>query len=389
MNTKFYDYWHNDMQMNLQIKMILPCIFLILVPVAIQCETESNWYENHLKETVIPPYQTAITVLNDNVLNKLIEIDLENDNGELLVLANELCFTTEEICDRLKEATLANKRVSSEISVRIEELSDSVSRMENQTMELSKTLKQIQSNIENSQQLVQKAVEDLHEHQSHHDAAHRDYQEAQNALARARKCFRRRRKRFLGSWVNYVFPITNIPGVTETVCSVVNYQGIENAKHRVSVASQSLNEAQNKLARYRESLVNEHLNYRRTSLHFLNIHRLAEELNTELKKQRATQEIVANLDTQFKMIELHFKMLLDPSEKLRDIVNSLEAFEAVIDPLNAISEELSNANLLESVALTISANTTKEFNDKVALLSEKLPQLPHLEEQFKEHCNPM
>src|SRR4051812_25653820 len=99
-------------------------LFLLLFPVVIQSQNVSSWGELRLNGTVISPYRTAFILLNENVVDKLVNVDLVRADRSLPHRIDELYCTIKKVYSNLKQATSANDDLVRQIDIDVDQLVD-------------------------------------------------------------------------------------------------------------------------------------------------------------------------------------------------------------------------------------------------------------------------
>jgi chromosome segregation ATPase len=354
--------------------MILQNIFLLLLPLAIRCDDVTNWNKFGLSDTVIPPYRNALTLLNTDILDKLININSIRGNRQLSILAHELHCTAKEICTHLQQATTANDNLKHQIDLRIDQFSDSILKLETEKKQLQSTSTLLNANIARVQENIRHAQNEVHDKQQDLNAAQNDYYKAQEALDDAHYCVRRKRR---WAWFerNILEPLNTV-GVAlwRTGCSIVNSGGISNAEDRVSTSQNALNEANNRLTNYQNQLVVEGNNLAYIQSQLSNSNSRLVEQNRLLQQRQAEQKVAMTLAAQFRIIELHLDMVSTPSTKLIEELNMLVRFDTLINPLKNIYSELLSERLIEQDIFEVSLEKVQQVKKKLAWLEKKVFQ---------------
>jgi methyl-accepting chemotaxis protein len=137
--------------------MMFRYLVLFLLPLAMRGENVSSWGMLRLKNTVVSPYRMAFDLLNTDIVNKLMNVNLKHVNHSLSNLAYELRCTVEEIQRNLKQTTLANQIVIRQIDVHVDQLLDSILRLENETIEAKNVMHELNNTVENAREQVRLA----------------------------------------------------------------------------------------------------------------------------------------------------------------------------------------------------------------------------------------
>ncbi|CAF1426876.1 unnamed protein product [Didymodactylos carnosus] len=360
---------------------------LLLLPVLIQSEYVANQHDRRLKKTVIPPYQTAVTLLNNDIVGKLMNIHSIRGQRQLSTLSNGLYCTAQQIFTNLEQATSANDELKEELDSTTVELARRISQTEDEKKRIQQNFVALQGKISSLQNAIYIAERAVNDKEEDYRAAQRAHQQAEEALDDAHYCIRRKRR---WTWFerNILEPLNDVGvAVWRGACSIVNSGGISNAEHRVSVARTSLDEARNSLTNHRNQLsvaynVKTSVEYQLSSIN----HRLVIQ-NEYLEEQRAEHTLTIKLSVRFKEIKVHLNTISIPSEELLKELNMLIAFDDLIKPLNEIYKELSSEHLIEDETLKISPSQVKETTRKLKWLAKKLPLVDLLHNQLQRPCD--
>lgn len=340
-----------------------------------------------MKEKVVPPYRTAVTLLNEDILGKLRNIHRTHGQQQLATLSNELHCTAQQVVSNLEKATSANDELQEEMDSTTIELAYRISQTENEKKNIQQNLVELQGRISSLQNAIHLAERAVNDKEEDHRAAQHAHEQAKEALDDAHYCIPRRRR---WAWFerNIVEPLNDFGvSIWRGACGVVNSGGISNAEDRVSVARGSLNEARGALTNHQNQLSiayqeKANVEYQLSSIS----HRLTRQ-NAYLEEQRAEQKLTIKLAAQFKAIKVHLNTTLTSSEELAKELNMLAVFDDLIIPLNSIYDELLNENLIDDETLKISFSQVNETKRKLEWLANKLSSVDILHDQLRKPCN--
>ena len=160
------------------------------------------------------------------------------------------------------------------------------------------------------------------------------------------------------------------------VCNVVNRKGIQNAKDVRSAAGQTLDDAQRRLSTQQQQL-----NKRRGQLSDAQakrntVNQQRNSLNLDLSNLKSKDTIISSLAEQFAKISTHLATVVGSAEVLNNEIKRLLDFELVIEPLNALVQQMTQNGLMSSFGFEISADTIVTLTTFLNQINEKLASLP-------------
>lgn len=355
------------------------CCFA-LQPIQHVRATDASWYKNQIIDTVIPPFSEASTTLNDNIIQKLVEADVDSDETAIRALIDSLVCASRKVQKKLSIATKASEDIRNSIDHHITQLVISITDQERNVHESQNAVNQANNDIQHTQEQVRLAEVAVQDKQHAFNVAERDRQEAQDAVDRARLCGRRRRKRGFGKWWRKKVEKPFVNAVRQTVikpaCSVLNSGGIDNAKNRRALAERSLTEARQRLAEYQQSLAHQRNQYANAQTRLTEAQSQLNTLTAQLHEGRAKQVVITSLVKQLKDVEVYLNEVLDSSSVLKDAISQLVDFEHVIEPLNTISDQMATNIVMSPFTFKVSTEISSKMLTNLNLLAEKMPKMP-------------
>ncbi|CAF1463745.1 unnamed protein product [Adineta steineri] len=311
-------------------------------------------------ETVVPPYCTAYTTLNEHVVEKLLAVDIESDEAAIQALVNSLLCAAKNVRDQLHKATKATEQIRSSIDEQITQLVLSISSQEERVRQSQEAIQQANNNIQHSQHQLNLAQAAVHDSQNSVNSANHAVHEAEEAVRQARICgMGRRKKRGFFEELNPVRIFRNVIG--KPLCSVFNSGGIDNAKDRRALAHQNLHHANERLHTHQQNLITQRAQYDAAQAQHDAANIQLQSMTSALNEQRAKQSLVTSLTKQLKDVEVHLNKVLGSSTVLQDEMSQLIDFDLVIEPLNNIYDEMIKNNIMKSFGFAISAETANDI----------------------------
>jgi len=358
---------------------------VVLSSFIIQNRAESipdlSWYNQQVSKTVVPPYREAYVTLHEKIVQKLLNVNVDIDETEMKPFIQSLACGSRTVQQQLTSAADASEQIRVKVDADILTLTLSINVQENEVHQSQLAVNVALANIQSAQQQVNAAETAVRERETALQSAEHRLHEAEKEVEKARRCgVRRRRKRGFGRWWRkhvekpVVQAVRHV--VIKPVCSVVNSGGIDNAKSTRHMAAHTLNEARDRLNHFQQVLANQRNQHTQAqnALHAAN-HRL-QTLTNLLNEHKNKQQLMGHLVKRIRDVEIHVKEVLDSSVVLSTTISELVDFNLVIEPLNSISLEMINNQIMASFQYGISADMATTVKNNLNILNEKLPLMP-------------
>jgi hypothetical protein len=234
----------------------LQCCFQVQRGLSDQTVMTSSYFKQRMVETVVPPYRTAYTTLNEGIVQKLLAADTESDEATIRTVVNSLLCAAKNVRDQLHKATEASEQIRTTIDGQIIQLVLSISNQEERVRQSQEAVNQANGNIQHAQHQINMAEAAVRDSQHSLNVANHAVHEAHKAVEQARVCNMGRRKKCLfGGFFRKLNPVRifrNTMG--KPLCSVINSGGIDNAKGRRTLAEQHLHQTQQHLHSHQQNL---------------------------------------------------------------------------------------------------------------------------------------
>jgi hypothetical protein len=355
---------------------MLHYLFLLLFPIVIHCQNKSSSDILCLNDTVIPPYRTAFTLFNEMIVNKLISIDLTHVNNSSSNLADELYCTIQEIHSSLKQAISANDNLVRHIGVHVDRLTDSVSRLKNETVQVETTMFELNETIKNAQEQVRLA-------QQRSNGSERIFKEMMRVEydRAADRCKDSRSKPYPRNdrWKRFVIDrdfSCSPEYLMHAYRSSPSYPQVSGTRDR------NLDNLRTKKIQLEEKIVE----YKSAQSQAMNKPLQLAEVNLTLQQHRTTEGLATNLNTDFKLIDKRLQVISDPSKRLINVLRMMFNFKVFTEPLASVYKKLSSAQMIESIPVNITHQTINKLKHKLVWIAAKLPQVRYRQKQLGQSC---
>ncbi|CAF0778868.1 unnamed protein product [Adineta ricciae] len=356
--------------------MMFRYIVLFLLPIAIRCENASNSSStSELHILVISPFQHILSLFKSDIVNKLMNANHSSSN-----LPDELHCTVQEIQSSLQQTTLANQRLFDRAALRVSDVLESISRMENETKEAEILLNELNTTVETAKEDVRLAE----------IAAEKAVELFSYAIDTYRAIMYRNRDRDNGYERDYQFggysggnrfPFRTSGHSRGTKCHFdVRHDSLYKAN------AKAMHEANDKLKKQQMQSENELVKYRSMESQLRNISEQVMKLNTTLQEQQTIKIMAETLDEDFQMIANRLKPFSPSSKRLLDVLMYILDYQSIVERFNSAYNKLLTARMLDSADLELSREMMNKTKQKMIYLSAKLPQMRYRRKQFHRPC---
>jgi len=330
----------------------------------------TSYVKQQMSKTVLSPYYTAYTILNNEIVHKLLNIDSDSDETAVRILINSLICSSTNILNKLQTASKAIEEIVNTTDKHITQLLLDISNQEKHVYQSEQDVHQAQINLQHAQNQAIILQKSLHETQQSWNSANREVYYAYEEVAKARRCYIKQHK---GLWG---FIVRLFTGAAKPLCRIVNSAGITRAKKKRSITEEHLIHAYQRVQMYQENFASAQAHLIKTQMQMNIANTQLETTKTMLKEQRDQQQLTASLSKRLRTVEKHLANALGSSAVLQDEIANLIDYELVIEPLNTISNDMRQLNAIEWLGLNISTETSHQINVNLNKLIEILPKMP-------------
>jgi chromosome segregation ATPase len=350
--------------------MKLSALLLLLCPLAAM-GFDLEAYKQQYQSQVGAPYKYAVTVAAVNIVEFLANSPVPQTTAAAQQVVQQINAQTETLNVNLNIATQSSDAMRQQLDAELEQITAQASGVEQQLNANQQQLAQVNA------QIVQTDAQ-LADAQNQVNAATQSVQNADNALRGEEERLRKARESCIGKrrrkrgWIKKIIRKVTKP-VEKAICHVVNEGGIHNAKDAVNRARGDLAGQQQRLAQFqnqRAQLAQQQANLQQQRA---GIEAQKAQLQATLAQLHQARDSVGTVNVQLKQIVTHLATLLGRSQVLADVVRNLIDMETVINPLNAVADQV--------ISYTPNVDDVNYFNamkQKIAaslpIIQQKLPQ---------------
>jgi hypothetical protein len=370
-------------------------------------ELDSNEFKFVNDEELITTTEYASTVevtestpITDDVeMNVSSTVQTHEEDVRLADLVKKLRHGSNMVHELLKAASSGCEQMRTDLSTRIRVAAISISTQEAELHRLQSEIQGLVSAVHSAEEQAAFAEKVVREREATVENSERELREAEDQVEKARRCQRRRRRRFIGGWVkkhvqrpigkvvqagvanwqrHVERPVVHVvnEGIVKPVCSVVNMDGINRAKDARNTAKEGLNAARNRLSTQQQVLSNKRAQLSNVQIQQNAANERQRMLRLILTQMQTNFETIASLLEQFQVVNTHLTTVLGSSKTLRDEIKNLVDFELVIEPLKSLAEKMIKDQLMTSFNFEISARTIADVDRILDRLGDKLARFP-------------
>ncbi|CAF1432852.1 unnamed protein product [Didymodactylos carnosus] len=346
--------------------------YLLLYFNGVHFQDTTKWYENHMSTEVVPPYKHAYVVIQQQILNPLILADVEklkDDEAAVIQLAKHIHCAAKDVHDNLGKAVEASLNINQKIEqIQVQTVS-AMSVKEGEIRQLESNIHTTNAGIHSTGVQLSQAENDVRKKEHDVNVAAANWRQAEKDVRDARHCLS---KRFLGE-----LKIIWRKVIERPLCRIFNNGGINGAKDRRSDAGNALSLAERTAGHFRQQLHD--LRVRKTNFDtYLNglkarLHVLQSTRNELQQQQSHTSTVI----TQLKQAIQHLESFSSTSSVLVTILKRLVEFDILIQPLNAVYNEMLKSQIMAQFPDgQISAETIQQVKQSIEKLSVILRTMP-------------
>jgi peptidoglycan hydrolase CwlO-like protein len=383
------------------------CIILILFYGYI-CHGNEIWYQTEMSTYLVPPFQSVYTTLQNNILDKLLTIDsnsLTTNDGALTSFASNLHCEVEKLLKYLDVAVGASNNIRINVDRKLATISNDISVKESEIARTDGQIRDINSKIQAKRSQITAGEQSVRQAEGlaadAQNALHRAEQEVEDAKL-CSGLIGRRRKRFIGNLWNSIQtsvlkPIESaantaggaiqsaintaggaiVDNIVKPVCSVINFQQLDNARRNVENKKNDLSSFRNQVQTLKNdlnSLQNDLVKYDAQSY---NLNYQLNQLKNSLIALPNEQHIILSINQKLTDVVSHIRTLLGGSTSFLDAMTIVSDFQSVVKPLNTIYDELQQNQFMVSFNPgKISMAQTNQAKISLQALIASIPSTP-------------
>jgi hypothetical protein len=339
----------------------LICFYFIICIGWVQGEMKyqsytDTWYQTWINNSVVSPFLTAYTTLNNKIIKKLMLSIPNSDEKTIKSLVNLLKCRFETVHTQLRRANDANVHIRNSLQHQENILLRRINSQEKLVRSKEKDVNETKISLENVENQIKVAELAKNDYQRSLNTAEHNVQTAQNAVDRSNKCRRRRRKkRFL------------------SLCGLLNWSGSKNAHERLSLTMHNKHSAQHRLTVQQQSLTSQRFRHKVAESQLKTATSQLHIFQSKLNQTRILFKLISSLTHRFKIVETYVTEILGSSTVFKDQLMNLIDFENVIDPLNNIYEEMiDNKLIIFNNNIDISTETIYPINKNLEKVKETI-----------------
>lgn len=366
------------------------CIFLVLLYGYI-CHGSEIWYQTEMSTYLVPPFQNAYTTLQNNILNQLLTADSHSttmNEGAVTSLSSNLYCAVEKLLQYLDTSVTASSNIRNKVDYKLMTITNDIAAKENEIARIDSQVQDTNAKIRAKQSQINSAEQSMRQ-------AERSVADAEDALRRAEQEVEDaklcaglfgRRKRFLGNLWNSIQtsvlkPIESavntagnaiesavntagnaigsavntaggaiIENVVKPVCSVINFQQVDNAGRNVESKKNELSFFRNQVQTFKNELNSIQSDLAVFNAQLFNLNYQLNQLKSSLIALPNEQHIILLINQKLTDLIAYTKKRLSASASFFDAMTAIVDFESIVQPLNAIYDELERNQFMQPLS---------------------------------------
>lgn len=369
---------------------------VLMFTLACICHTSEIWYQADISTHLVPSFHRVYKTMQQDITNKLLTIDsklLTTNHAAMASFSSGLHCEVQKLIQNID----ASVTVSSDIRVKVEDklknITEDISTKESEIARVETQIRSTSASIQAKQSQLTTAEESVKQSEASVLNAQNELVSAEKEVEAAKLCagLFGRRKRFLDNLWNpmdlfFIKPMEFamntaggllVNGVVKPVCSVINFQKVDNAKKNVESKKNELAFFRNLVETYKNdlnSIQNDLIAY---NAKLQNLNYELNQLKSSLAEIPEEQHIIVFIDQKLSNIASYIRTLFHKSVSFIDVINKVIDFEYMIKPLNAVYDELKQNQFMAAINFDkVSAVQINQAKTKLQALASTQSTLP-------------
>ncbi|CAF1082858.1 unnamed protein product [Adineta ricciae] len=385
------------------------------------CHTSDIWYQADMSTTLVPPFQNVYTTLQQTLISRLSTLNgdsLPTDEPTLTSITSMFYCEVEKLVKNLDLTLLASNNIRIKVDQKLASIMNEIKAKENEIARMNGQIQDVNGKIQAKQSQISTAEQSVRQAENSVNEAQNALQRAEKEVEEAQKCsgLFGRRKRFLGNIWNSIQSVVNDAGnaissavnqagnaigsvvnqaggaiesaantvgnaivdnVVKPVCSVINFQQVDNARRnvenkrnelvnyrsQVQSLKNDLNSMQNDLVVYSAQLYN--LNYQLT------------QLQNSLVALPNEQHIILSINQKLSSVASTVQLALNNAGSFPNGLMTMIDFDSIVKPLNAVYDELQQNQFMTSFSIAkLSGQEVNQAKTGLQVLIDSMLNFP-------------
>lgn len=333
-------------------------MFLMLLCTWI-CHGNEIWYQSEISTHLEPSFRIVYKTMQQDIINKLLTIDsklLTTNQAAMTSFSSDLYCEMEKFIQNIAATAAASSDIRTMVENKLNNITEDISNKESEIARLETQLRGIHANIQGKQSQITVAEESVQQAETSVLNAQNELYGAEKEVEAAKLCagLFGKRKRFLDTlWKPMDFFFIKpmefamntaggmmVNGFVKPVCSVINYQKVDDAKKNVESKKHELTFFRNLVETYKNDLTSIQSDLTTYSAQLNNLNYELNQLKSSLTQLPVEQHLIVSIDQKLTNTASYIRTLFYKSTSFIDIVKKVIDFEYMIKPLNAVYDEL-------------------------------------------------
>ncbi|UJR16940.1 hypothetical protein I4U23_003838 [Adineta vaga] len=353
------------------------------------CHANDIWYQTDMSTTLVPPFQSVYTILQQNIISRLSTLDsnsLPTDENTLSSITSMFYCEIDKLIKNLDVSVTASNNIRLKVDQKLANIVSDILAKENEIARTNNQIQNMNGNIQSKQAQINAAEQSVVQAQNSVNEAQNALQRAEKEVEDAKLCtgLFGRRKRFLGNVWNSIQnsvlkPIESavnqagnaigsaantvgnaigsaanaagnaiVDNVVKPVCSVINFQQVDNAMRNVENKKNNLVNARNQVQTYKNDLNSMKNDLITFNAQLYNFNYQLNQLKNSLVSLPKEQHIILAIHQKLTNIVGSIRSAFSGSTSFLNSMATIIDFDLITLPLNAVYDELQQNQFMGS-----------------------------------------
>lgn len=339
------------------------------------CFGNNMWYQTEISLHLVPPFNSVYTIFQQNILNEVLKLDsnlLAINESAFSAFSTSIHLEASNLLKYLNLSVMASNNIRIKVDQKLMTIINEIAAKENEIELIGQQIQDMADNIEVKHAQISSAEESVKQAELSVISADNALLLAEKEVEDAKLCagLLGKRKRALNTMFNLFFKPMELAvntginmmgssmgaagnvmvnGIVKPVCSVINYQKIDNAKKNVETTKNTLS-----ALKYRIQTLTNDLNSMQTDLNTYNaqlfdLSNMLNELKDSVIDLPSEQHVILSIHEKLTNVISQLFGVMAGSASFLDAMMKMIDFESIVKPLNDIYDDLLDNHLIISL----------------------------------------
>lgn len=360
------------------------------------CYGKEIWYQAEMYEHLEPSFHMVYKTMQQDIINKLLNMDsklLTTNQAAMTSFSSNLYCEMGKFIQNIDATVAVTSNIRSMVEDKLKNITDYISAKESEIARLETQIASSHASIQGKQAQITVAEESVKQAEASVLNAQSELNDAEKEVQAAKLCagLFGKRKRFLDvlwSPMDFFFvkPMELamntaggmlVNGFVKPVCTVINYQKVDEAKQHVESKKHELTFFKNLVQTYQNDLSSIQTDLATSNAQLQNLNSELNQLKSSLTELPDEQHLIVLIDQKLNNAASFLRTLFYKSASFIDVIKTAIDFEYMIKPLNAVYDELKENQFMVAFNYNkISATQIDQVKAKLQGLSSAKFPLP-------------